>query len=242
MSVIDDLSALQDHDGIIRDLEKQVKDIPVRREQELGRLSTEQEELDKAKNQVSRLKIEAMNDEVRISEIKETVRKFKTQQITLKTNQEFAAMNSQIAKEEDSLKAAESKLIDAQLSMEPAEKEVRECEARFNEAKKEVDVYVDELDKLFAEFKGKLDQALAERVEKLKPLDVPSTKKFLMYYERLRKNRWPVLIKLSENVCSGCHMELPPSKHQEARKNTLLANEPARMTIVACDFCGRIVY
>ena len=88
MSVIDDLSALQDHDGIIRDLEKQVKDIPIRREQELGRLSTEKEELDKAKNQVSRLKIEAMNDEVRISEIKETIRKFKTQQVSLKTNQE----------------------------------------------------------------------------------------------------------------------------------------------------------
>ena len=242
MSVIDDLSALQDLDGIIRELQQQANDIPARRIQELGKISAESDELAKAKEEVNRRIMGTRSDEVQISEIKETVNKFKTQQMTLKTNVEFAAMNTQIAKADESLKAAESKLIDDQINIEPAEKFLAECQSRYNEAKAEVDEYVRHLDERLAVIQKKLDDALVVRAEKVKPLDAPATRKFLMYYERLRKSRWPVLIKLTNNVCTGCHMELPPSKQQEARKNSMMAVEPAKMMIIACDFCGRIVY
>lgn len=242
MSVIVDLLALQDHDEVIKELERPVKDIPVRCMQELKKVEAEREDLSKAENEVKRLKLESMNDEVEISEIKETIQKFKIQSASLKTNTECAAMNAQIVRATENLKAAESKKIDDELGTEKAQSYKNECQARFDEVKRESDEYISELNGRLAEYQARLDEAMVARVEKVKPLDIPATKRFLMYYERLRKNRWPVLIRLSENVCTGCHMSLPPSKQQEAIKNAKLAEDPARMTIVACDFCGRIVY
>lgn len=242
MSVIDYLVALQEHDGIIRELDQQVKDIPVRRKQELDKIKVEYEDYERAQDAVKALKMEIAKGELYCSELKEAIHKFKIQTPTLKTQAALDAMQAQISKAEIELRAAESKLIDDQIKLEPAEQYTLECKARYDEAKSEVDDYIEDLDGRFAEIKAKLDKALEERVAKVEPLNVPSMKKFLMYYERLRKNRWPVLIKLNDNVCSGCHMELAPAKQQEARKNASLSQDPAKMTIVACDFCGRVVY
>jgi len=242
VSVINDLLALQEHDEIIRDLENPVKDIPARCALEQKRIEAERAEFDRAADEVKRLKLNCMNDEMEISEIKETIQKFKIQSATLKTNAECTAMNAQIAKAEDTLQLAQTRKAANEAATEKAQVYEAESRTRFEEVEREISEYITELQDRLAELQGRLDAAMLDRSEKIKPLDVPATKRFLMYYERLRKNRWPVLIQLNENVCTGCHMSLPPSKQQEASKNALLANDPAKMTIVACDFCGRIVY
>ncbi len=242
MSVIDDLLALQDHDEVIKELEGPVKDIPVRCNQELKKIEAERQDLDKAEDEVKRLKLESMNAELEISQFKESIQKFKIQSATLKTNLECTAMNAQITKATEDLKDAELKKLNIELKTEKAQAYANECRARYDEVKRESDEYISELEGRLVEFQASLADAMILRVKKVKPLEIPATKRFLMYYERLRKNRWPVLIRLSEHVCSGCHMSLPPSKQQEAIKNAKLADDPARMTIVACDFCGRIVY
>jgi len=95
---------------------------------------------------------------------------------------------------------------------------------------------------LAAALSTRLDDARLRRAAMAKPLDVPATRKFLMYYDRLRKSRWPVLIRLDAGVCTGCHMQLPPAKQQDAMKNAVTATDPAKMAIVACDFCGRMIH
>ena len=242
MSVIDDLLALQEHDETIRELEGPVKDIPTRCALEQKKIDSERTEFERATEEVKRLKLECMDAEVGISEIKDVIQKYKIQSATLKTNAECTAMNAQIAKAEDNLKMAEARKVATEQTTEKGQSYADECKKRFEEVEKEVSEYIDSLQKRLADIQSRLDTALVDRAEKVKPLDVPATKRFLMYYERLRKNRWPVLIHLHENVCTGCHMSLPPSKQQQATKNAMLADDPAKMTIVACDFCGRIVY
>ena len=63
-------------------------------------------------------------------------------------------------------------------------------------------------------------------------------------YERLGKKYWPVVMHLGagEKCCPGCHMSLPPSKLQEAQRNSQLEDDPAKMKTVACDYCGRLVF
>ena len=242
MSVIDDLSALQELDGEIRELERHVNDIPVRREQEIRKLAAEQDDLNRAREEVNRLILETRNDEVVISEIKENIAKFRTQQMSLKTNAEYAAMNSQIAKAEEAQKAAEAKLAEDKAKIPAAESALAGFQAVYDAAKGEVDAYIADLDARLAEIQKRLDDARLRRAAMAKPLDVPATRKFLMYYDRLRKSRWPVLIRLDAGVCTGCHMQLPPAKQQDAMKNAVTATDPAKMAIVACDFCGRMIH
>jgi predicted nucleic acid-binding Zn-ribbon protein len=242
VSVLDDLSALQELDGEIRELERQVNDIPVRREQEIQKLTTEQDDLNRAREEVNRLILEARADEMTISEIKETITRYRTQQMSLKTNAEYAAMNSQIAQAEEAEKAAEAKLAEDKAKIPVAEAAAADFQAAYDAAKSEVDAYVADLDARLAETQQRLDDARQRRAAMAAPLDVPATRKFLMYYERLRKSRWPVLIQLDAGVCTGCHMQLPPAKQQDTVRNAGFAADPAKMTIVSCDFCGRMIY
>lgn len=242
MSVLDDLAILQDIDAEIRDLERQATDIPVRREQELNKLTDEQDDLNRAREEVNRLILETRNDEVTISEIKELITKFKNQQMSLRTNAEYAAMTAQISKAEKELALNEKKLAEDCAKIPEAEQTVAHFQALFETAKSEVDAYIAELDERLEEVKKYLADAQERRAKVAQPLDVPATRKFLMYYDRLRKSRWPVLIHLEGGVCTGCHMQLPPAKQQDALKNAAIAGDSTKMNIVACDFCGRMIY
>jgi predicted nucleic acid-binding Zn-ribbon protein len=77
---------------------------------------------------------------------------------------------------------------------------------------------------LLAELVG---AAKADAVSKSNP-------KFLLYYERQRTKRWPVVVTLNhDGVCDGCHMKQPPFVEQLVQHNK---------DLVACTMCGRILY
>ena len=121
MSVIDDLAALQDHDGIIRELEQQVNDIPIRRNQELEKIKVEHEDYERAKEVVQTLRTEVTRGELYSAELKETIQKFRIQTPSLKTQAALDAMMSQISKAEGDLKAAENSVIETHLKIFSAE-------------------------------------------------------------------------------------------------------------------------
>jgi predicted nucleic acid-binding Zn-ribbon protein len=74
----------------------------------------------------------------------------------------------------------------------------------------------------------------------VKAVDDPQ---FMLYYERLRTKRWPVVTMLTEDeVCDGCHLKQPPSAKQLVKQNASNAEKGGRMRIVACNMCGRILY
>ena len=233
MSFIGSLVALQEHDRVIRDLELQIRDIPIRRKQEEDRISSELKTLIEARNAVSVSKLAIRETEEYIRELNENVKKLKQQQLTLKTNQEFSSMNTQITREQEKITSEEGELLSLYSDLTSIEAYEKECAARHDETKSSIDTYLFALDGRLAESKQALEKAKAERAKFLAPLVSPSNNKHLMYYERLLKSRWPVVVEISKGVCSGCHMSLPPSKVQDVRRGE---------GVVICDFCGRIVY
>ncbi|NLB69568.1 MAG: hypothetical protein GX804_07785 [Lentisphaerae bacterium] len=130
MSVIDDLKALQELDGIIRELEQQANDIPIRRQQELDKIKLERDDFTRAEEAVQVLKDEVARGESYIAELKETIHKFKLQIPSLKTQAALDAMQSQISKTENDFKDAELSAIETHLKIEPAEQYANECKAR----------------------------------------------------------------------------------------------------------------
>ncbi len=233
MSVIDDLAILQDHDALIRELEQHVKDIPLRKAEELERLNLEKETLELSRQAVMSVKSDIQLAQMDIQSRNEAILKLKQQQGLLKTNKEFAAMNSEIRQAEQALQNAEYDLAARRGRLEPAELAARESEAKFEAAREGVESYVRELDERFSDASTRLEAAMERRLALRAPLDAGSARRYLMYYERLSKNRWPVLVRILEGICSGCHMTLPPSKLQAARRGT---------DLVTCDYCGRLVY
>ncbi len=240
MSVVEALLDLQEVDGRIRELEVELKDLPRRKALETARLSGVSADLVAAQEGLKYAKDRVKGFEEEAGGLKEKVRQLKLTQSGLKSNKEYQQYSVQIDFVNHDLEAAENNQIAAMDDIPSAERRVADAQARYDQEKGGVDQFAAEIDERIAAVKVELDECLAARVEKAKAVNDP---KFLLYYERLRMKRWPVVAPLTtDGVCDGCHLVQPPSVSQLAQANARNAAADKPQSIVACTMCGRILY
>lgn len=244
MSVIEELDALQKQDSAIRELARKARDLPQRRRQETDRVGGVELRLQEARNAVAsgEKNIASIQDDIETH--RAIIDRYEKQRQTLRSAEEYKAMGQQIDRESRALKEDEARLENARGMVEEAKDGVASTEALLEEEKAFIEDRVREIDVELAKTQRALLEAQEARAAFVAPLDVPEKRKFLSYYERLGRKYWPVVLHLGagETCCPGCHMSLPPSKLQEAQRNAKLADEPAKMKTVACDYCGRLVF
>ena len=244
MSVIEELDALQKQDSAIRELARKARDLPLRRRQETDRVGGVEMRLEEARAGVrtGEKNIDAIREDILTHE--GIIARYEKQRQTLRSAEEYKAMGQQIERENRALKDDKARLENAEAMVADARESVASMEALLEEEKKFIEDRVREIDLELAKTQRALLEAQEARAAFVAPLDVPEKRKFLSYYERLGKKYWPVVMHLgaSDKCCPGCHMSLPPSKLQEAQRNAKLAEEPAKMKTVACDYCGRLVF
>lgn len=231
MNSIEALIELQGTDGMIRDLEREAKDLPRRKAQESARLKGVTAAVEIARNQLEALRARIRETEEDAAASRQRVKELKTQQATSNSNreyQQFAAAIEGLEREADSADARGFVLVEDELPRH--ERLLKEAEEKLAAERGGVDGFCDELEARLAEVKAELDRLAEER--KAKAARVPP--KSLLYYERLRTKRWPVVVTLSSDaVCEGCHLKVPPSTEQMVEH---------KMELVACTNCGRLLY
>lgn len=243
MTVIEQLLDLQAQDAIVKDLERQVHDIPKRRMLEQERLDEIQRELRHATDSVENYEKKAVQTELDISELQALADKYEHQRQSVQSQQEYAALGRQAEAAKRAKAEKEAFLEKARAAIETAKENVRIVEARWQEESSSVESYLASLRARLMDVQRRLVEAQAARDERAKSYASPENARFFSYYERLCKKTFPVLVHLeADNACPGCHMVLPPSKVQDAQRNAKLADTPAKMNIVACDYCGRLVF
>jgi len=223
------LLALQEIDTRIRALQQEARDIPLRKEQEKKRLGGALEALAEAQAAHKGAQARVNEAEVDVKARREKINQLRSQQLTLKTNKEFAAMNLEIATIEGQIEVVESRQVVAMDSVNATRTRVGECDQRLQEEKAVVEGYVKELEARLAVVQAELKQAEAARAEALRA--VPPA--FATTYSRLMHRRWPPVVELQGNACGGCHLTQPPSVAHVVRRNN---------SLVTCGTCGRILY
>lgn len=230
MSTIDQLLAVQEHDIRILQIEKVMKDIPARKDRELERLNghktalAESDEVYKA--QQSRLK----QLEVDASAKKEKIAKLRGQQIDLKTNKEFKAMENEIKTIENSVKGDEDRELEIMEDIEKAKAGVEQSRKELEEEDSDVQEDVKDLDERLAGLKAELSAEQSARDAATEGIDA----EWLSRYNGIMKSKGGcALVSADKGVCGGCHMILPPYLRIEAKK---------QLSMVICSFCGRMLY
>ncbi len=240
MSVVEALLDLQEVDGRIRELEVELKDLPRRKALETARLSGVSADLEAAQEGLKYAQNRVKSYEDEAAELREKARQLKQTQSTLKSNKEYQQYSIQIDFVNHDADAAESNQLAAMDDLPSAQKRVADAQARYDQEKGGVDQFAAEIDERIAAVKAELEECQADRVEKAKAVNDP---KFMLYYERLRMKRWPVVSPLTvDGVCDGCHLVQPPSVGQLAQANARNAEAGKPQSIVACTMCGRILY
>ena len=235
-----DQNDLQEVDGRIREMELELKDLPRRKALETARLSGVSADLQAAKagQEYATRRVRGYEEDAK--GLKDKIQQLKTAQIGLKTNKEYQDFSIQIDLVTHELEAAENNQLAALDDLPGAEARVSEAQSRYDAEKGGVDAFCAEIDERIAQVSAALAEAQKERAEKVKTVTDP---KFLLYYERLRTKRWPVVSALThDGVCDGCHLVQPPSVGQLADANAKNGAEGRPQAIVACTMCGRILY
>ena len=240
MSVVQALIELQEIDGRIRELELELKDLPRRKALETARLSGVSADLAAAKAGLDYVNRRINGYEEEAKTLKERAQQLKSTQSGLKSNREYQQYSIQIDMVNHDVDVAENNQCAVMDELPAAKARIDEAQSRFDAEKSAVDGFCAEIDERIAAVNSELDEAVKEREEKAKLVTDP---KFMLYYERLRTKRWPVVVSLThDGVCDGCHLVQPPSVAQLADANAKNGEAGRPQSIVACTMCGRILY
>ena len=230
MNPIQTLIDLQEVDGRIRELEREAKDLPMRKAQESARLKGVNASLEIARSQLTVAQQRVKDAEGEAAAAKERVKELKILQASASSNKEYQQLSMAIEGLEREAAEAEARGYAMMDELPRLERGVKEAEEAVSGESGGVDEFCRELDERLAAVKEELDRLAVERTEKAKLVN-PRT---LLYYERLRTKRWPVAVTLnSDCVCEGCHLKVPPSTEQMVDH---------KMELVACTNCGRMLY
>ena len=240
MTIVEALIGLQEVDGRIRELEMELKDLPRRKALEMARLSGVSADLQAAKAGEDYVNGRVKGLESDAQALKEKIQQLKMAQAGLKTNKEYQQYSVQIDLVSHDLETLENNQIAAMDDLPSAQARIADAQARYDAEKGGVDRFCAEIDERIAAVQAELAEAQKARVEAAKAVTDP---KFLLYYERLRTKRWPVVVALThDGVCDGCHLVQPPSVGQLADANAKNGEAGKTQSIVACTMCGRILY
>jgi predicted nucleic acid-binding Zn-ribbon protein len=224
------LLSLQEIDGRIRELQQEIRDIPTRKGMEKGRLSDTTERLESAKAKYQGMQAKIADLDTSIALQNERIRKFRQQQLSLRTNEEFRAMGQQIQSAEKEVERLELEQLTLQEGLDPMKEDMESIRAKLAEELEGVDATLNELEERMVQAEEMLGKLKKERIEAEKAV----SKQFLQYYIRVKKSRWPVAVPLQDgSVCGGCHLVQPPSSLRMLEHNTVP---------VTCQMCGRMLY
>jgi uncharacterized protein len=222
------LIALQKLDTAAHDAQRRLAEAPEREKAldarlEAARVAHARAQL--AANQTKRREIEkdvAMH-QGRLS-------KFREQAMSVKTNQEYHAVQKEIGFAQTEIKALEDQILELMLEADEQHAAVKRADKELAEELKAVDAEKQTMTAEHEQLKASLDRTAGERAQLTSALDP----QVLAIFERVAKGRNGIAVaEARDAVCSICHVRLRPQVFNNVRRND---------SIIQCDSCQRVLY
>ena len=228
-ATLDLLRALQLADEGLRALQLELEELPRRiaaLREDVAAVTAQVEAGEKALESIRKRRRDVERD---IAATDQSVIKFETDKTRVKTNEEFWALNHQIAGEKKKKSDLEDQVLLLFDEEETAAQKTKRLKDELAALTRRAGERENEMTQRAAEDKRRLEELTKERALLVPKLD----EKILGRYEaiRARKGGTAVVLVL-RNSCGGCHTQQPPQKVNEIRKQDKLHN---------CDFCGRFL-
>jgi len=224
------LIELQKIDVQILEKKRLIGEIPYQIAKEESPLKKAQTALETTKQKHSDLEKKKRDKETETDEINEKIKKIKTRVTEIKTNKEYQAHLKEIESAEKQLYDIEDEILILMEEIDIASKKISSTDSRFREKKKEIEA-----------LKKKLEGEVAEAERELLPLQekrstiVETIDKdvYREYVELMKILNAVAVTEVRDEICQGCHMNIPPQLFVEIKKNDKL---------IQCPQCRRILY
>jgi hypothetical protein len=164
-----------------------------------------------------------------IQAFNEQIAKFRGQSSSVKNNEQYKALLSEIAHAEGEIAVIEEKILQLMLAADTLANELKLSEAALKSESAEVERQKAEVEKTVAADRA----AAAELSGRSQQLRGGIDEDLLVLYDRIHKSRGAALAEVLEGRCTACQVMLRPQ---------VFSNLKAAQELVHCDSCGRILF
>lgn len=223
------LLILQDRDQARRQVEVQLQAIPRDVAAVQAKIAAEKEAIDQARNELRELETKRKGIEGEIAAANEKLAKYRTQQASVRKNDEYQALGHEIETTEALIGDLEGRELEVMYAMDAARERFAAAEA---ELKQNIAGHEARL-KTFAEREVSLRAELGETEAAYAAAREPVPEPARRLYDRVVARHFPPVVAIRGGKCGGCHLKVSGEIDAQARKGEEL---------VTCDQCGRIVW
>jgi uncharacterized protein len=227
---LEQLLILQDRQQKIRQIENEIKTLPLQRKHLESQLAESAASLEVIKQRARQVEIERKKLELDVGTRSESITRLKTQQYQTRKNDEFQAMGHEIQRYEDEIRKLEDQELELMEQGDKLKVEVAAEEKKATTSKDSITRQMNDLGEKSKVLETRLQELSKERTELAEKID----EDLLSRFERMFASKGDsAIVAVEHGVCTGCHMKLTVA--------TIKAAEAGK-EIVSCEQCGRILF
>ncbi len=221
---------LQRLDSAVDAAKKKLADEPEREKALDARLEAAKAHVATAKARLAENQSARRDIEKELSLHQGRLSKFREQAMAVKTNQEYHAIQHEIAHAQGEIKTHEDRMLERMLEADELTAAVKKSETELSAEQKAIDADRKAMKAEHAELQAAIEKMAGERAALVSAL--PAS--VLSQFEQVAKKRNGVAVaEAKDGICTICHVRLRPQVFNTVRRNE---------EIVQCDSCQRILY
>ena len=222
--------ALQRLDSTAHDAERRLAEEPARQQALDARIEAARTQLTAAKERLAANQTARRAIEKDVAMHQSRLSKFREQAMAVKTNQEYHAVQHEIAFAQNEIKTLEDKILDLMMEADELTATVKNAETALAGEQKRVQSEKQALSAERTQTEALLARVRGERASLVAAL----SPQVLALFETVSKRRNGVAVaEARDGICTICHVRLRPQVFNTVRRNE---------EIVQCDSCQRILY
>jgi len=224
------LIRMQQKDDIIGERESEAKALPQELNSLKQGLKIAETNLSNAKNELeNNLKDQKLKD-LDIKGNKEKIAKYQNQLLTIKTNKEYKALNSEVSHLEIKNSNTDDELIVLMENESELREKQNEYEAEYKRADRELKANEDKIEKKIEIVKNDINQLRNDRNSLAK--QIKNTNLIKRYAALIKNKSRKAVVYNDKNACAGCGFKIRPQQVIEINEGN---------KIISCESCGRML-
>jgi len=223
------LETLQQLDLELGELEDNLERYP----QEISRYKEElksiKESITKTKEELNGRKKKKMEEELKLAENKDKIKRAEGKLFEIKTYREYEALQKEVAEAKKLTAEIEEEILKEMEEVEGLEVLLKEKENEFVEKENEYEQIINGYNVKINELKSVYETKKQEK-KRVTSIVIPE---ILSMYERIRTRNGVALAPARNEMCTGCNMNIPPQLFNEVLTSSRM---------IQCPNCHRILY
>ena len=227
---LEQLLILQDRAQQIRQVETELRSVPLERKSLDAQVAAASASLEAIKDRARHVEMEKKKLELDVGTRNESIARLRTQQYETRKNDEFSAMGREIERYQQEISGLEDQELELMEQADQLKAQIAAEEKQTAAAKQSIAKQAVNLEAKQATLEGRLEELKMEREELAAKVD----EDLLDRFNRLFTSKGDAaVVALEHDVCTGCHMKVTTAT---------VVRVKGGKEIVSCEQCGRILY